>query len=139
MKPHTILNAINVLLLGVIVMLCLCFAVVVVNPAGVLNILTPTATPSPTSRIPTLPPEWTATFTPTPTDTPAPTTEVPPSETPPSPGILGATEASGTEAPTPTGGASSPTPSPVPLPSDTPSAGGYPPPPASETPGSGYP
>ncbi len=92
MKPaDRILNILTVAVLGLTVLSCICIGSVFVNPLGVFNFLGPATFPVPLSVptlgasdstpteviYPTLPPEWTATITPTetevaPTGTPSP-------------------------------------------------------------------
>ena len=95
MKPaDRIINILTVAVLGLTVLSCLCISSVFINPSGVFNFLLPATFPvplsvptlgtsdsTPTELIyPTLPPEWTATITPTatvvaPTGTPTATSE----------------------------------------------------------------
>src|SRR3990172_209992 len=79
-------DILTALLLGLRGLSCLCFGLIFVNPNLPLNpfppgtpvaplaVSLPTATAisaaSPTSAVPTFPPEWTATFTPNPNETP---------------------------------------------------------------------
>jgi hypothetical protein len=91
-------NALTVLMLGLTVLACAWVGLVFANPQGPLNPLKPPmlgadgtaepealGTPTDVIEFPTLPPEWTATFTPSasPTSTPTPTrTDTPaPTET----------------------------------------------------------